>query len=362
MSGHDTADMGFCWLLCLDIIRATSAELLQQAGICQADLAAGSHRLQVGCDGLGTLQVATEVALENAASQRYATGCLQWSLSAAGRYSSTDNMVAELSAGDQKLANMLRAISNANSTTSVAQLRQSVRQTEAYSAALERQMTQPSNGSLTFQEADGVVSQGIAGRGVTTATPLGKQQLSQKGTQNYVKAITASVACMIAQKQTQLQKGHSQQLQASWPLDVAPSLEQQGATSAQVSKGRAPLQSSSGLGPAGRPIMYKLQLQSLLSPINEGAASGEVQYWQKVAITVLGKKSVMALPDSVSGQLSKQQAAVTALQASPSGAYLACGGSLGKLVVLDVIRGICWVADASRPALAATPETAVAGS
>lgn len=257
---------------------------------------------------------------------------------------------------------MLAAVADANSSTSIAQLRQSVRQTEQFTAGLEKQLTQLPMGSTAFQEADeAALTKGIPGRGLTTATTSMRQQLGAKGGQNTVKSITRSVAYMVAQKQTQLQRGHSQRLQARWPLDVAPSPEQQVAASVQVSKGMVPLQSSSDSGPAARPAMCKLQLQSLLSPINERMASDEVQYWQQVAITVPAKQSVMALPDSGSRQLGDQEAAVTALQASPSGVYLACGGSLGKLVVLHVIRGVRWVADASRPTLAATPATAVAG-
>lgn len=258
---------------------------------------------------------------------------------------------------------MLAAVADANSATSIAQLRQSVRQTETFTAGLEKQLMQPPMGSTAFQESDeAALMKDLPGRGVTTAARPMRQQLSAKGRQHTMKSITRSMAYMVAQKQTQVQRGHSQRLQASWPLDVAPSPEQQVAASAQVSKGMVPLQSSSGSGPVGRPAMCKLQLQSLLSPINERMSSDEVQYWHKVAITVPTKPSVMALPDGVSRQQGDQEAAVSALQASPSGAYLACGGSLGKLVVLHVIRGVRWVADASRPTPAATPTTAVAGS
>lgn len=238
-------------------------------------------------------------------------------------------------------------LTHANRATSIAQLSQSVQQTEIRTAALEGQVMQAQNSPVALHDR---------------ALPSRKQQLSTRGAQQYVDSITGSMARMTLQKETGMQKGHSQGLLACWPLDVAPGPEQQVAALAQVSRQMAPLQSSSSVGPEGRPPICKLHLQSLLSPINEVAASLEVQYWQKVAITVPDKLSSMGLPDSVSKQLNGQQAAFTALQASPSAAYLACGDSSGKLVVLHVTRGVCWIAGASTPTHADTPETAVAGN
>ena len=301
---------------------------------------------------LTAVQIATEVAQENAASQRYATASLGFtlfqsqprSLSDAGRHSATDQIIAGLAAENYTVANMLRTVAYAKCATSIAQLRQSVQHTEMHTAALERQVMQAQSGPVALHE---------------WALPSRRRQLR---TQKYVESITGSMACMIAQKKTRVQKGHSQRLQACWPLDLAPGPEQQIAAFAQVSKGMAPLQSDSAVGAEGRPAVCKLQLQSLLSPINEATASAEVQYWQKVAITVPDKQSVMALLDTVSEQANSQQAAVTALKASPSAAYLACGGSSGKLVVLHVSRGVCWLADASGPRHVVTADTAIAGN
>ena len=243
---------------------------------------------------------------------------------------------------------MLIAVVNANSATSVAQLSQSVQETETHTAALERQVMQGQDNALPVHDK---------------ALPSTWQQLSTKTAQQYMESVTGSMSRMTLQKKTRMQKGHSQRLQACWPLDVAPGPEQQVAA-AQLSRGIAPLQSHSGVGPGGRPTppISKLHLQSLLIPKNGAAASVEVQYWQMVAITVPDKLSPLGLPDTVSKQFSNQQAAVTALQASPSAAHMACGDSSGKLVVVNVTRGICWMGDASTPTLTITPEAAVAGN
>ena len=304
---------------------------------------------------MSAIQIATEVTQENAASQQYATACLglsllhkqQQSWSTANKFKATNRIIAGLAVGNHSLADMLKAVAHANRATSIAQLSESVQQTEIRTAALEAQVMQAQDSPVALTD------RALASR---------KQQLSTRSAQQHIELMTGSMACMIVQKQAGMQKGHSQRLQACWPLHVAPGPEQQVAAFAQVSRGMAPLQSSSGVGPEGRPPICKLHLQGLPSPINEAAASLEVQYWQKVAITVPDKLSSMGLPDSVSKQLNSQQAAFTALQASPNAAYLACGGSSGKLVVLHVAQGVCWIADASMPTQADTPETAVAGN
>ena len=360
---QESVDEGFCWLLCLDIIQTTCAELSQQAGSWFISLLTVptefKHTLYVckisllTC--LNTLQIATEVTQENPASQRYATACLgltllhkqQQSWSTASRFKASNHIIAGLAAGNHTVAHMLTAAADANRATTIAQLSQSVQQTEMRTAALEGQVMQARNSPVALYDR---------------ALPSRKQQLSTRGAQQYMESITGFTARMTLQKKTGMQKGHSQRLQACWPLDVAPGPEQQVAAFAEVSRGMAPLQSSTSEGPVGRPPISKLHLQTLLSPINEAAASLEVQYWQKVAITVPDKLSTLTLPDIVSKQPSSQQAAVTALQASPSAAYLACGDSSGKLVVLHVTRGVCWVADASTPTHTDTHETAIAGN
>ena len=301
------------------------------------------------------MQIAAEVLQENVASQRYATACLglslllmqQQSWSTASRYKATNQIIAGLATGNHTLASMLTAVAHANRATSTAQLIQSVQQTEIRTAALEEQLMQAQNNPVALHDK---------------TLPSRKQQLSTRRAQQYMEFITGSTARMKVQKKTGKQNGHSQRLQACWPLDVAPGPEQQVAAFAQASRWLAPLQSNVTVGPKGRPHVCKLHLQSLLGPINEAAAAHEVQYWQKVAITEPDKLSTLALPDIVGKQLNSQQAAVIALQASPSAEYLACGDSSGKLVVLHVSRGVCWIADASTPTHTATTETAVAGN
>lgn len=303
------------------------------------------------------MQIATEVTEENAASQQHATACLglallqqqQRSWSTASRYSTTSHFVTELAAGNHTVADMLIALVNANSAASMAQLSQSVQETEAHTAALERQVMQGQDSAVAVHDK---------------ALPSTWQQLSTITPQQYMESVTGSMSRMTLQQKTGMQKGHSQRLRACWPLDVAPGPEQQVAALAQLSRRMAPLQSHSGVGHGGRPTppICKLHLQSLPSPVNGAAASVEVQYWQMVAITVLDKLSPLGLPDTISKQFSSQQAAVTALQASPSAAHLACGDSAGQLVVTHVTRGICWMGDASMPTHTITPETAVAGN
>lgn len=308
-------------------------------------------------NGLNKIQIATEVTEENAASQQYATACLglallqqqQRSWSTASRYSVTSHYVTELAAGNHTVANMLIAVVNANSGTSMAQLSQNVQETETYTAALERQIMQGQDRAVALRDK---------------ALPSTWQQLSTKTAQQYMESVTGSMSRMTLQKKTEMQKGHSQRLRACWPLDVAPGPEQQVAAFAQVSRRMAPLQSYSGVVLGGRPTLptRKLHLQSLLSPANAAAASLEVQYWQMVTITVPDKLSPLGLSDTVSNQFSSQPAAITALQASPSAAHLACGDSSGKLVVVHVTTGICWMGDASMPTHTITSDTAVAGN
>lgn len=358
---QESVDEGLCWLLCLDVIQTTCAELSQQAGSCSTKLLIVAVEImymlyvceikQLAC--MNTLQIATEVTQEHAASQQYATACLgltllhkqQQSWSTASRFKATNHIILGLAAGNHTVANMLTAAAHVNRATSIAQLSQSVQQTEIRTAALERQVVQAQNSPVALYDR---------------TFPSRKQQLSTRGAQQYMESITGFTARMTWRKKTGMQKGHSKRLQACWPLDVAPGPKQQVAAFAQVSRGMAPLQSSTSEGPEGRPPICKLHLQNLQSPINEAAASLEVLYWQKVAITVPDKLSSMTLPDVLSKQPNSQQAAVTALQASPSAAYLACGDSSGKLVVLHVTRGICWVADASTHT--DTHEAAIAGN
>lgn len=304
---------------------------------------------------MSAIQIATEVTQENAASQQYATACLglsllhkqQQSWSTANKFKATNRIIAGLAVGNHSLADMLKAVAHANWAPSIAQLSESVQQTEIRTAALEGQVMQAQDSPVALTD------RALASR---------KQQLSTRSAQQHIELVTGSTACMIVQKKAGMQKGHSQRLQAYWPLDVAPGPGQQVAVYSQVSRWMAPLQSNVSVGPEGRPPARKLHLQSLLSPINEAAAAHEMQYWERVAITEPDNLSTLALPDIVSKQLNSLQAAVTALQASPNAAYLACGDSSGKLVVLHVSRGVCWTADASTSTHTDTVETATAGN
>ena len=284
---------------------------------------------------LSAVQVAHEVVQESAASKHYALACLGLSMMRRGTASSlgsgirtaTDRGVAEITSRRKNAPDMLAAAAHASKAATLAHLRQSVQQTEVRTAALERQLvTQAEPSASALQE-----------RPLSTR-PAGQGNM-QKGAKKGIETMSSLMACITAQKHAQSRRGHSQHLQAIWPLSVAPTAEQQAAAFAQESRGQAPLQSHSALGPLSHLVPLRLELQSLLQP-KETAASAEVQHWQQVAITVKADQSVLALPININQQDSTQQMVVTALQASPNAACLACGGSSGEVIVLILNRGL----------------------
>ena len=281
------------------------------------------------------VQAADQVVQESAASRHYALTCIGLGILPSATVSSlgsgtrttSDYSGADVASRHRNGADMLAAAAHSSKAASMAYLRRSVQQTEACTAALERQLfTQAQPSANALQKTP--VSTRNAGQG-------NKQKATKKDMEN----LSSLMACITAQRHAQKCGGHSQHLQALWPLSVAPAAQQQAAAFAQGSRGQAPLQSHSASGPLSPLVTLRLELQSLLQP-KQMAISAEALYWQQVAIAVCANQSVLPLPINVNQQDSKQQMVVTALQASPNAACLACGGSSGEVIVLVINQGL----------------------
>ncbi|KAL0033314.1 hypothetical protein WJX77_003287 [Trebouxia sp. C0004] len=116
-------------------------------------------------------------------------------------------------------------------TTALQHVRQKVLQTEARTAALERQLVQTTSG--TGNAADPVAA---------TTRLLARKQDSKKELDDYMNCLGSLMAHMSARKHMLQQRGHSQHLQVGWPLCVAPSPDQQASYFAQASRTSANLQ------------------------------------------------------------------------------------------------------------------------
>lgn len=291
---------------------------------------------------------------QNTVSQHFAAASLVLSLlqcqqdksPASSIYLAANAAFAQTAREHQRTAIMLNAAADATRASSMVHLRQSVQQTAARMTDLEKKTMQPD---------------ALQDKSMSATT--GGQQIKQKEAKRNPKAMSNLLACMLAAKQTLRRRGHTQHLQAAWPLSVAPGFEQQAAVFAQVERRLAPLQSTSPSGPFSNLVTIKLQLQPCLHPVDTSAASTEVQYWQNVALAIVANQSVMTLSNIVSKQESRQQAGITALQASPNAVYLACGSSSGKLIVLMVKRSLCLEAPAgNNPDDAMGSDRAIAGT
>ena len=280
------------------------------------------------------MQIAAEVVQESDVSQHHAAASIGVSIlqivTASFRVSHVHSAAwhgaIDSSAGRQGSQVIVSA--QPSRATSLAHLHQAVQQTEACTAALERRVTQ----SQADPQPDQVSAQDT------------RQRMGQQAARKQLKFITSMMPHMKAQKQARQHSTLTQHLQAFWPLTVSPNAEQQAAALALLSGGTTPQQSKSSGRSLGRMSTVKLKLQSLPPARKRAAASAQEQYWQQVAVTFLATESILTLPSAVSKQDSKQQILVTALQASPNAAYLACGSSFGELLVIAVNTGLHMIA------------------
>ena len=206
------------------------------------------------------------------------------------------------------------------SPTALQHVRQQVVQTEGRTAALERQLVQEAPG--TGQATDGIA----ANKSLWVTNHSG-----QKETTHYMDCLSSLMRHMAARK-PMLQQGHSQHLQVSWPLSIAPNPDQQAFCFAQVSRSLAPLQSTPPI--SGLSLVQKLKIQPNCGPLADAAVlTAEKMYWQNTSIS-----SSTAADGKLVLQPEMQQLEITALQASPSNAHLAVGSVSGIVTILSLQR------------------------
>ncbi len=234
-------------------------------------------------------------------------------------------------------------------TTALQHVRQKVLQTEARTAALERQLVQGTSG--TGNAADPVAP---------TTRSLVKKQDSKKELDDYVNCLGSLMAHMSARKHMLQQQGHSQHLQVAWPLCVAPTPDQQASYFVQASRTSANLQAKVNVGGLGQAPALRLTLPDCV-PLKVAALEAEQLYWQNVSVSssIPGNSKLMLKP-------SMQQVEITALQASPNNALLAVGSISGMVTVISTQRNSSQAyleGDASRQAdIAGANATGVTGN
>ena len=234
-------------------------------------------------------------------------------------------------------------------TTALQHVRQQVLQTEARTAALERQLVQATSGT-------GNAAEPVA----PTTRSLVRQQDSKKELDDYLNCLGSLMAHMSARKHMLQQQGHSQHLQVAWPLCVAPSPDQQASYFAQASRTSANLQAKVCVGGLDQMSALRLTLPDCV-PLEFAALQAEQIYWQNVSVSssIAGKCELMLKP-------SMQQVEITALQASPNNALLAVGSISGMVTVISTQRNSFQPyleGDASRQAdIAGANATAVVGN
>ena len=278
------------------------------------------------------MQVAADVIRESFTSQDFATQSVTLSIALSqGKYArarggnpATDNNTPKQIAAHQLFTGAQQLVSGATilgNDAALQHVRQSVWQTEARTAALERQLVQasPGTGSIVDQIP-------------SAKSPWNTTQGSEREADKYMERLSSLMAHMAANKKLHKQQGHTQSLQASWPLSVAPSPEQQASSFAQASRASAPLQFQAGSNRLGPTSTLRLELQNCLQPIAASVATPEAAYWQNV---------IVSDNTSVNGKIVQaevQQLEVTALQASPNTALLAMGSISGLLTILLLQR------------------------
>lgn len=294
----------FCWSLCLSIIDKTCAEIMRQAAV--------------------------DVIRESSSSDRFAQSVLVQSFVVSqGNLTETDNrpLLHRNHARDTERHQHVSVVHSDDTpvplrnTTALQHVRQKVLQTEARTAALERQLVQGTSGTGN-----------AAGPVAPTTRSLVRKQDGHEELDDYMNCLGSLMAHMSTRKHMLQQQGHSQCLQLAWPLCVAPSPEQQASYVAQASRTSANLQAKVSMGGLGQVPVLRLTLPDCV-PLQFAAIQAEQLYWQNVSVSssLPGKCKLMLRPNM-------QQVEITALQASPNKALLAVGSISGIVTVISTQR------------------------
>ncbi len=275
-------------------------------------------------------QAAVDVIHENSSSDHFAQSVLVQSIVISqGRSTGDDNrpLLHRNRARDTEKHQHVSVIRSEDTpvplrnTTALQHVRQKVLQTEARTAALERQLVQATSG--TGNAADPVAP---------TTRSLVRQQDSQNELDDYMNCLGSLMAHMSASKHMLQQQGHSQHLQVAWPLCVAPTPDQQASYFAQASRTSANLQAKVSVRGLGQVSALRLTLPDCV-PLGFAALHAEQLYWQNVSVSssIPGNCGLMLKPNM-------QQVKITALQASPNNALLAVGSISGMVTVISTQR------------------------
>jgi len=284
------------------------------------------------------LQVAAGIIQEGLSSHSFATTSIIQSIAlsqgrTARAYNSTPSSYSKptAKAGNRQLVSgvqwsVTKAVAPGNYAV-LQYVRQSMLQTEARTAALERQLVQPANG-----EGDNM------DQTPSTKDVLGTGQNSQKEAGQYMECLSGLMGHMAAKKHLLRHQGHTQHLQSTWPLSVAPSPEQQASSFSQARRASAPLQSRAASHGLSQVLPLRLQLPHFPPPLPV-AVTAEQTYWQAVSISSVSAQSVTAPANGkLVLKLELQQLEITALQASPNTTLLALGSISGVLTILSLQR------------------------
>lgn len=261
------------------------------------------------------LQLAEAVLQESVAAQRYATAVLLQSLHASQLHQQARGRKGPFKSANQPQHVQQLAVP-ASETRSEMQLQQVVSSTQEQEeriAVLEQQLMQ------NFSPYE---------RGIPAVedSPEGKQpQLS--GHQ-----LARLVRHAAAQKQQHDLVGHSCQLQAAWPLQTAPTSQQQAFAAPNVARCVMQMQR--------RPLAPSLQpVQPIALPLHwcsiapARASKTENAYWQNVLISPIQRSGNGTQQSSSDLQLQPAAGAVTAMAVSPCTTNLAVGTDLGNVTV-----------------------------